>query len=190
MLSRFQSQLLSVQADQELIAYAGHNSVVLVCSRTQQVVRTMCAGPRLVHAPSASAGKQRARTLILTDPAQIYWHLRLGRTILTRQTGFKSPCSLHRSVDGASHEQPVPASTCFLILAHTPLLTPAPRPLSSLASHLQQGNQPELCPPDCFPTPPCCRPRGRDPEVVGHEQWQCHPLVPQEGPGGISGADP
>jgi hypothetical protein len=43
---RFQTQLLACQPSLELVAYAGHNSVVLVCSRTQQVVRTMCGGPR------------------------------------------------------------------------------------------------------------------------------------------------
>ncbi|KAF5833731.1 WD40-repeat-containing domain protein, partial [Dunaliella salina] len=44
----FQPQMLASQPSLELVAYAGHNSIVLLCTRTQQIVRTMCGGPSRV----------------------------------------------------------------------------------------------------------------------------------------------
>ncbi|KAJ9519018.1 hypothetical protein QJQ45_026292, partial [Haematococcus lacustris] len=44
------AHLVAVQPALHLVAYAGHSSVVVACSRTQRVLRTMCAGTSRVTA--------------------------------------------------------------------------------------------------------------------------------------------
>ncbi|GFH06798.1 WD_REPEATS_REGION domain-containing protein [Haematococcus lacustris] len=47
---RYGAHLVAVQPALHLVAYAGHSSVVVACSRTQRVLRTMCAGTSRVTA--------------------------------------------------------------------------------------------------------------------------------------------